>query len=190
MAKSQLEKQFVQLAGEFGVVSELCRREIQASLTYGNSKSADVFVIAKDGSRAAKLEVKSSTRDSWIVGKQAENVAPHIVWVFVYFPAVPKTFSPAQVAENGAGAPQFHVLTSAEVKKIYEGKLEEAKVAADKKRGRKNSDVVDATPDPAVVDADATAETQLPPIITFNKSDLQSHYGAWKKVPNALAASK
>lgn len=188
MKKTPQQKQFVQLAGEFGVVSELCRREVQASLTYGNSKSADIFVISKSGSRAAKLEVKSSTVDSWIVGKQAETVAPHIVWIFVYFPKFPTTFSPAQVAENGAGSPHYHVLTSAEVKTLYDQKIAEAAVVKPKKR--KTSSTSAELGLLETFDGDATADEQLKPFITFNKGDLQKHYGLWNKVSKALADSK
>lgn len=69
MAKSHAEKQFIQMSGEFGVVSELFRRKIQATLTYGNSKSADVFVIDDSGARAAKIEVKTSVIKQWLVIK-------------------------------------------------------------------------------------------------------------------------
>ncbi|WP_423678861.1 hypothetical protein [Undibacterium sp. WLHG33] len=86
MAKSYEEKQFTQLSGEFGVVSELCRRQIQASLTYGNSKSADVFVIDGKLGRSIKVEVKTSVLKGWVVDARALNVERHIIWVFVYMP--------------------------------------------------------------------------------------------------------
>ena len=119
MAKSQEEKQFTQMAGEFGVVSELFRRQIQATITYGNSKRADVFVIASDGDRAAKIEVKSSVQKSWIVDDRALETKDHVVWVFVYLPVPTDAFSPAQVSEIGKAASRYHVLTSAEVRDIY-----------------------------------------------------------------------
>lgn len=122
MAKSHEEKQFIQLAGEFGVVSELFRREIQATLTYGNSKSADVFVIAKNGSHASRIEVKSTVGKSWIVDDRALSAKKHVVWIFVHFPKPSETFSAAQIAEAGTASPRYHVLTSDEVKEMYEEK--------------------------------------------------------------------
>lgn len=119
MAKSQEEKQFTQMAGEFGVVSELFRRQIQATITYGNSKSADVFVISSGGDRAAKIEVKSSVKKGWIVDDRASDVKDHVVWVFVYLPEPSEAFLPAQVAEVGKSAARYHVLTSVEVQEIY-----------------------------------------------------------------------
>ncbi len=119
MAKSQDERQFTQMAGEFGVVSELFRRHIQATITYGNSKRADVFVIASDGDRAAKIEVKSSVEKGWIVDDRALDAKNHVVWVFVYLPQPSEAFSPAQVAEVGKSASRYHVLTSAEVRDLY-----------------------------------------------------------------------
>ena len=185
MAKTCLEKQFVQLAGEFGVVSELCRRSIQASLTYGNSKSADIFVISESGSRAAKIEVKSAQVYSWIVGKQAEAVAPHIVWVFAHFPPPPMTFTPAQYGEIAKASPRFHVLTSVEVEKIYRKKLAAAQSAGPRKgQGSRLADM------PAeIVAADATAEAAKPPMIVFSRSDVEDHYGKWEKVGAALKAA-
>lgn len=124
MAKTHTEKQFVQMAGEFGVVSELFRRNLQATLTYGNSKSADVFVLSPDCSRAVKVEVKSTiVSTGWIVGKQALYPRQHIVWVFVYLPTTPDTvFSSAQVAEIGKSAPRHYIMTSAEVADLYKTK--------------------------------------------------------------------
>lgn len=119
MGKSQEDKQFIQMAGEFGVVSELFRREIQATITYGNSKSADVFVIASGGDRAAKIEVKSSVKKGWIVDDRALEAKDHVIWVFVHFPKPSEAFSPAQVAEVGKSASRYHVLTSVEVKDMY-----------------------------------------------------------------------
>lgn len=122
MGKSQTEKQHIQMSGEFGVVSELFRRGVQATITYGNSKSADVFVISRRGARAAKVEVKSSVIKQWIVGIQAANPLPHVVWVFVHMPEPSDTISRAQVAEMGKSSPSYHVMTSQEVHKLYSEK--------------------------------------------------------------------
>ncbi|MCQ2206402.1 MAG: hypothetical protein MJZ43_06465 [Bacteroidaceae bacterium] len=45
MAKStQQQKYMLSMAGEYGVCAELCKREIQASLTFGNAKAVDVLL--------------------------------------------------------------------------------------------------------------------------------------------------
>ena len=57
--EKQKKKQFLNLAGEYGVCSELHKRGITASITYGMSKAADI-VITKD-KRAYVIEVKTSS---------------------------------------------------------------------------------------------------------------------------------
>jgi hypothetical protein len=164
MAKSQVVKQHTQMSGEFGVVSELFRRHIQATITYGNSKSADVFVISESGARAAKIEVKTSVLKKWIVGLQAKNPLPHVVWVFVHMPKAKDTVSRAEVAEMGASSPSYHVLTSAEVKKLYQEKVAET-----------------------LQKAGATVKAH-PIVFTF--ADLQFYQNQWHKVLAALQATK
>jgi len=44
----QRKKHFLNLAGEFSVCTELLKREIQAHLTFGNQKAADVIMIDKN----------------------------------------------------------------------------------------------------------------------------------------------
>ncbi|MFP5392822.1 MAG: hypothetical protein ACLGI6_14940 [Gammaproteobacteria bacterium] len=192
MGKSQHEKQFIQLAGEFGVVSELFRRQVQATLTYGNSKRADVFVISDKGDRAAKVEVKSSVKERWIVGKQALNAAPHVVWVFVYLPKPPVTFSPAQLAENGSSAPHYYVLTSEKVKALYEHKLAEARKlraekasAAQAQEESELDEVLDAQGASSDIDA-KEAPIDKKELIIFEKGEVTHGYNEWSAVPKAL----
>lgn len=203
MASSQEDKQFIQLSGEFGVASELYRRKIQASITYGNSKKADLFVISQDGSKAAKVEVKSSKLDHWIVGGQALRAAPHVVWVFAHLPAASDAISPAQVAELGASHPRYFVLTSDEVKKIYEEKLIEAENAKQSKAAA--ALVASSTPASTTLTPEQVWEEQgsyageslpEPPLsskstskvgpIIFERGDVERGYGAWQKVRLAI----
>ncbi|WP_426134652.1 hypothetical protein [Pseudomonas sp. PWP3-1b2] len=192
MTHSRLGKQFVQMSGEFGVTSELYRRGIQASLTYGNSKSADVVVFSEAGSRAARVEVKSASIRSWIVGKQALLAAPHIVWVFVFMPSPADTLSPAQVAENGLASPRYFILDSLGVKQLYERKLEEAK----KKKAKKLSDAEMIEIESAqgeYLNPNKKTDTKTKPkrspkdpMIVFFYSDLQNEYNRWDRVETAL----
>lgn len=190
MAKSQEEKQFIQLAGEFGVASELFRRRIQASITYGNSKSTDIVVISGSGSRAARVEVKSAVIDEWIVGAQALNAAPHVVWVFVHLPEPTNAFSRAQLAEVGKAAPKFHVMASAHVKSLYEEKVRarDAGIAA-RIEAAELASIIDAqgasedSEEPAA--GSTTKPKGLAPIV-FHRHDVDGGFNEWDLVRAAL----
>jgi len=56
----QEDKAFLNLAGEFAVASELNRRRVLASVTYGASKCADVFALSPDMTRVVRIEVKAT----------------------------------------------------------------------------------------------------------------------------------
>jgi len=55
-----LEKHFLNLAGEYRVCAELLKRELFATITYGNHKAVDIFAIAEGRRKAAVIEVKAS----------------------------------------------------------------------------------------------------------------------------------
>ena len=55
----QLNNNRIALAGEFAVLAELYKRNFDASLTLGNTKSVDILVSSESGSMI-KLEVKTS----------------------------------------------------------------------------------------------------------------------------------
>ena len=46
--ENQVEKYFLNLAGEFAVCSELAKRNIQANLTLGNKKSVDLIILKEE----------------------------------------------------------------------------------------------------------------------------------------------
>ena len=54
------------LAGEYRVCSELNKRGIFASVTYGNRKSADFYAIDESGNHALKIEVKTSQHRNFV----------------------------------------------------------------------------------------------------------------------------
>ena len=58
MKQSKEEKNFLNMAGEYGVCSELQKRGISASITYGKEKAADIIIV-KD-KKAYVVEVKTS----------------------------------------------------------------------------------------------------------------------------------
>ena len=48
MKQSTEEKHFLNLAGEYGVCSELAKRGIHSSLTYGKQKAANIIITDVD----------------------------------------------------------------------------------------------------------------------------------------------
>jgi hypothetical protein len=56
----KLPKYLVNLAGEYRTCSELNRRGVFATVTYGNRKGADVYAIRDQNSRALRIEVKTT----------------------------------------------------------------------------------------------------------------------------------
>ncbi|HLY63370.1 MAG TPA: hypothetical protein VKV95_21715 [Terriglobia bacterium] len=56
------------LAGEYRVCSELNMRGAFATITYGNRKSVDVYVISDSQDRALKIEVKTSQEANFVTG--------------------------------------------------------------------------------------------------------------------------
>jgi hypothetical protein len=79
----QEDKIFLNLAGEFAVASELNRRRVLASVTYGASKSADIFAVNPDMTRIVRIEVKTTQKGKWPIGEKAEQSAassPRALW--------------------------------------------------------------------------------------------------------------
>jgi hypothetical protein len=74
------------LTGEYRVASELTRRGLHATPTYGNAKGCDLYVIGPNR-RAVVVEVKTTQRTTWMTGfyrtyRTSEQEAPDI-WVLV-----------------------------------------------------------------------------------------------------------
>ena len=88
------------LAGEFLVAGELLRRGISAAVTYGNAKKADILAI--NGSKALSLEVKTTSKSSWLIGNKIPDAADKL-WVLVYLPT------------NEAFSPEYYILTAKEL---------------------------------------------------------------------------
>ena len=73
------------MSGEYHVAAELQRRGVNASVTYGNAKSADVIAFSRDKNRVVAVEGKSTKQKEWVIGNSipAPTTQP---WVFVHFP--------------------------------------------------------------------------------------------------------
>jgi hypothetical protein len=54
------------LAGEYRVCSELNKRGVFATVTYGNRKSVDVYAISDVNHRALKIEVKATQEKNFV----------------------------------------------------------------------------------------------------------------------------
>ncbi len=74
-----LGKNHLNLAGEYRVASELLKRDIFATITYGNRKGADIYAIGANR-RLAVIEVKASNSGRFVTGfyqKYRDEVAEH-----------------------------------------------------------------------------------------------------------------
>jgi hypothetical protein len=112
---SHADKSFLNLAGEFLVAGELNRRKIGASITYGASKSADIFIFSSDAKRSARIEVKATNRKKWPVGHRCvnpENWSENVFWVLVY------------LDPNDSSPPRYFIFTSKELGEIVKNGLE------------------------------------------------------------------
>ena len=96
------------MAGEFLVAGELFRHGYHAAVTYGNAKKADVVAIL--GDHAVRVEVKSTTQSSWVIGNDLPAESDR-VWILVFLPSVEK--SPEQ-------SPEYYILTNAELLDILQ----------------------------------------------------------------------
>lgn len=113
---TQEEKHFLNLAGEFLVAGELNRRSVACSVTYGFSKQADIIAFADDRRRTIWIEVKTTSKQEFIVGAKAlatTLVSPDVFWVLVHVP------------EDTTKPPRYFVLTSAELCKRASAKFKE-----------------------------------------------------------------
>ena len=118
---SQEEKIFLNLAGEFAVASELNRRRVLASVTYGASKSADIFATNRDMSRIVRIEVKTTKKQKWPIGEKAtrpKSSAADVIWVLVLLPE-PLLGSASDDTQRGAHTPRYFVLTAQEIYTAY-----------------------------------------------------------------------
>jgi hypothetical protein len=134
---SQEEKSFLNLAGEFAVASELNRRHVQASITYGTSKSADVFAVSKDARRILRIEVKTTDKKKWPLGQKVTTEAqpPDMFWVLVQLP--PPLNEPGRDdAERGAHSPRYFVLSAQELHNVWREGVEKYYEAYRRKHGR------------------------------------------------------
>src|SRR6266404_4285442 len=105
----QQQKYMMGLSGEFLVAGELLRRGIRASITFGNSKKADV--IAVRGDSAILIEVKTTRQAKWVVGSKVPE-PNDAIWIFVLLPLDSKAH------------PEFFLLTGKKLHAILQPRHE------------------------------------------------------------------
>jgi hypothetical protein len=99
------------LAGEYRVCSELNKRGVFATITYGNRKSFDLYAISGRHARALKIEVKTSQTPKFVtgIGQKRKGLAnsPDVpdFWVLVQLRRGP----------DGCYTERFFVLTHREI---------------------------------------------------------------------------
>jgi hypothetical protein len=117
---SQEEKGYLNMAGEFLVAAELNRRQILSAVTYGNSKSADVWAFSSDSRRAARIEVKTTRegRNGWVTGDRSlikDGWDKELFWVLVLLPPPQSDGPPNNDADRGRHVPRFFVFTAKDI---------------------------------------------------------------------------
>jgi hypothetical protein len=106
------QKYHLGLAGEYFVAAELLRRGLVAAVTYGNAKRADVLVFSHSSEKALAVEVKSTSKDEWIVGPKVP-IASDKPWVFVHVPV------------ERDSSPSYYILTQAELEAVLKVRYQE-----------------------------------------------------------------
>jgi hypothetical protein len=119
---SQDDKYFLGIAGEFAVASELNRRGLLASITYGTSKSADVIVVDKDVKKVVRVEVKTTNKKKWPLGPKVTDptkMKTNSFWVLVQFPDPLNGTPKNEDKKQSAHSPRFFVLTGQEIHGVW-----------------------------------------------------------------------
>jgi len=106
--KAKIGKYHLSLAGEYRVASELLKRGLNATVTFGHAKSADVITYGANR-KAAVIEVKASQQKNFVTGfynkfRTPEQEHPDF-WVLVQFKSESK----------GDSTERFFILSHAEL---------------------------------------------------------------------------
>jgi hypothetical protein len=109
MAKLRLEPYLLNLAGEYRVCSELCKRGVFATVTYGNRKGVDVYAISDSNDRALRIEVKTAQGKNFVTSITQKRLAED--------PSGPDFWVLFQLAPAGDGqfVERFFILSHEEI---------------------------------------------------------------------------
>jgi hypothetical protein len=127
---AKIPSYLLNLAGEYRVCSELNKRGVFATVTYGNHKAVDVYAINDHKDRAVKIEVKTSQQGNFVtrLGPKRDDDNGHSPDFWVLFQIRP--------VEDGTFGERFFVLTHKEIVRAQtaRNKLYAAKYFARNKR--------------------------------------------------------
>ena len=100
-----MKKELLSLAGEHRVASELCKRGVFATITPGNRKQTDIYVIDDDTRQYIRIEVKTTQARSFLTGLNKRKIKGNgpDFWVIVLFKD---------------GIERFFVLSNPEIEKL------------------------------------------------------------------------
>ncbi len=106
---ARIEPYLLNLAGEYRVCSELNKRGVFSTVTYGNRKGVDVYAISDRQERALKIEVKTSQRLNFVTSIGQKGLAQD--------PTAPDFWVLFQIRQAGDGeyVERFFVLTHSEI---------------------------------------------------------------------------
>lgn len=97
------------LAGEYRVCSELNKRGVFATVTYGNHKGVDVYAISDRKELALKIEVKTSQRGNFVTKltqkSDGKGSNPPDFWVLCHIKA----------GDDNSFIERFFILTHKEI---------------------------------------------------------------------------
>ncbi len=97
------------LAGEYRVCSELNKRGVFATVTYGNHKGVDVYAISDRQERALRIEVKTSQQGNFVTKISQKRLAKN--------PTAPDFWVLFQIIRNGdeSFTERFFVLSNKDI---------------------------------------------------------------------------
>jgi hypothetical protein len=154
-------------AGEYRICSELNKRGIFATVTYGNHKAVDVYAISDRQGRALKIEVKTSQQGNFVTGIAQKGFITQKG--MVDDPHAPDFWALFQIrpGDDATFAERFFILSHQE---ICELQLARNKVFADKYLTRHGKPF-----DP------------MKGVDNVTVADVEKHEGQWAKIIERLA---
>ncbi len=84
MSLPKTQSTWLASAGEHLVLSHLLRRGLIASIAPPNTEHYDIVVTNKVGGRFIPVQVKTATRDSWILSEKNEIAHKGLIYIFIY----------------------------------------------------------------------------------------------------------
>ena len=156
---AKIESYFLNLAGEYRVCSELNKRGVFATVTYGNRKGVDLYAISDRHERALKIEVKTSQHPRFVTNMTRKGLAAAAApdyWVLFYL----------RHEGDDTFTERFFILTHAEICTIQSAVNEAYAVKYEAKHGKR--------PDPTRG------------VDNVGLADVEAHEGQWSKILNGF----